>query len=795
MTREKRAGRNTVAAKKKKKKYRGFWIFVKVQFVLSLLVLGGLGYYVLDGYASEVNSIRKEADSLVRNSTEETFRRYRTSVVYAADGSVISRLNDQGASYYLKRDEIPQSVIDAVVCMEDQRFYQHRGVDFRALVRAAKSLIENRKITQGGSTITMQLARNVFLTQEKTWQRKVEEIFIAQNLEKKYTKDQILEFYLNNIYYGNGYYGIGAAGSGYFDSEVGDLDLSQIAFLCAVPNNPTVYDPVTHMDHAVERRDRILGKMRDDGKITQMAYAAAVAENITLKRPEAMEKNNYVETYAYYCATRALMEQEGFVFRYQFATEDEREAYEQAYSESYSECQKQLYTEGYQIYTSFDLQLQEELQAAVDDTLSGFTEKNDEGVYDLQGAAVCIDNDSGYVRAMVGGREQDFDGYTLNRAYQSYRQPGSAIKPLTVYTPSFERNYTPESIVVDEPVEDGPKNANGTYLGNVTVRTAVEKSINTIAWKLYEELTPQVGLSYLENMHFSRLDAADYVPATALGGFTNGVSPLEMAAGYAALANDGMYREPTCIMRITDDTGAEVYLAAQEGQEVYRQNAARMMTDVLKGVFINGTGRGLGLSDMPCAGKTGTTNDHKDGWLVGYTRYYTTSVWVGYDMPKEMDSLMGNTYPGKIWQTFMEQAHEGLEWLDFLPYTQIPDASSGEMEAEDAATDEGNAQGETPAENGDTPQENVTDTPDTPQGSATDVPSSSQENGQGISDTPDATQEQPSDAPQQNTTGTSQENASDVSQENAAQSSGENAAQSSGENASDTPQETAPGAP
>ena len=373
--------------------------------------------------------------------------------------------------------------------------------------------------------------------------------------------------------------------------------------------------------------------------------------------------------------------------------------------------------------------------------------------------------------------------------------PGSAIKPLTVYTPSFERNYTPESIVVDEPVEDGPKNANGTYLGNVTVRTAVEKSINTIAWKLYEELTPQVGLSYLENMHFSRLDAADYVPATALGGFTNGVSPLEMAAGYAALANDGMYREPTCIMRITDDTGAEVYLAAQEGQEVYRQNAARMMTDVLKGVFINGTGRGLGLSDMPCAGKTGTTNDHKDGWLVGYTRYYTTSVWVGYDMPKEMDSLMGNTYPGKIWQTFMEQAHEGLEWLDFLPYTQIPDASSGEMEAEDAATDEGNAQGETPAENGDTPQENVTDTPDTPQGSATDVPSSSQENGQGISDTPDATQEQPSDAPQQNTTGTSQENASDVSQENAAQSSGENAAQSSGENASDTPQETAPGAP
>ena len=528
--------------------------------------------------------------------------------------------------------------------------------------------------------------------------------------------------------------------------------------------------------------------MRDDGKITQMAYAAAVVENITLKRPEAMEKNNYVETYAYYCATRALMEQAGVCVSVSVC-DGGREGSLRAGLQRILQRLPEAAVHGglSDLYVFLICSFREELQVAVDDALSGFMEKNDEGVYDLQGAAVCIDNDNGYVRAMVGGREQDFDGYTLNRATRVTVSREVRLSRSRYTRRRSSGNYTPESIVVDEPVEDGPKNANGTYLGNVTVRTAVEKSINTIAWKLYEELTPQVGLSYLENMHFSRLDAADYVPATALGGFTNGVSPLEMAAGYAALANDGMYREPTCIMRITDDTGAEVYLAAQEGQEVYRQNAARMMTDVLKGVFINGTGRGLGLSDMPCAGKTGTTNDHKDGWLVGYTRYYTTSVWVGYDMPKEMDSLMGNTYPGKIWQTFMEQAHEGLEWLDFLPYTQIPDASSGEMEAEDAATDEGNAQGETPAENGDTPQENVTDTPDTPQGSATDVPSSSQENGQGISDTPDATQEQPSDVPQQNTQGTTQENTSDAAQGDAAQPAGENA--------SDTPQETAPEAP
>ena len=299
--------------------------------------------------------------------------------------------------------------------------------------------------------------------------------------------------------------------------------------------------------------------------------------------------------------------------------------------------------------------------------------------------ALPIDNDHGYVCAIVGGRSQDLSGYTLNRAYQSYRQPGSAIKPLTVYTPAFERNYTADSIAVDEPIEDGPKNSNGTYMGEITLRTAVEKSVNTIAWKLYEEITPERGLSYLKDMNYAKLDAEDYRLATALGGFTNGVSSLEMAAGYAAIANDGAYRVPTCIVRITDADGNEIYASAQTEKQVYKQNAARMMTDVLKGVFTNGTGKGLGLKNMPCAGKTGTTNDQKDGWFVGYTRYYTTSVWVGYDMPRKLDSLQGATYPGKIWQSFMEQAHDGKEILDFLPYAQMSDEFTTQQQEEAAA--------------------------------------------------------------------------------------------------------------
>lgn len=660
-----------MSGKKKKKKYRKFWLFVKIQFVLLLFILGAGAYYFFGGYAQEVKALQAEAGQLVSGSTVETFRGNQTSIVYAADGSVISTLKGAKESYYLECEDIPSDAIAAIVSIEDKKFYRHDGVDYRAMLRAVKAMIENGRVTQGGSTITMQLARNVFISQEKTWQRKVEEIFIAWNLEEKYTKDEIIEFYLNNIYFGNGYYGIQSASRGYFNRDVDELSLSEIAFLCAIPNNPTLYDPVTNMENTLARRDRILYNMETDGKISEVAYANAVVEEITLERPDAAEKNDYVETYAYYCATRALMELEGFEFCYEFASDADKEAYDESYDELYADCQQRLYRNGYQIYTSVDLNLQEKLQASVDDALAEFKDVNEEGVYELQASAVCINNDTGYVQAIVGGRKQDFAGYTLNRAYQSFRQPGSAIKPLIVYTPLFERNLTPESVVVDEPIENGPKNSNGTYTGETTVRVAAEKSINTVAWRLFEELTPERGLSYLREMNFSKLDEEDYRLASSLGGFTNGTSALEMASGYAALANDGNYRTPTCIVKILDASGNEVYVSTQEEKMVYRQNAARMMTDVLTGVFANGTAKGLGLSDMPCAGKTGTTNDQKDGWFVGYTRYYTTSVWVGYDMPRKLDGLMGYTYPGEIWQTFMKAAHEGKEPLAFLPYAHM----------------------------------------------------------------------------------------------------------------------------
>lgn len=643
--------------------------FLKFQFVLLVLVLGALTYYYAGGYAKKVNHLHSEAVSDVANSTKNTFRAIQTSEVYDANGSLISVLKGEKDVYYEEYDQIPAYIREAIVSIEDKRFYSHHGVDYKAIVRAVWAMFRNGEVTQGGSTITQQLARNVFLTQEKTWQRKIEEIYIAVELEKKYSKKQILEYYLNNVYFANGYYGIEAASKGYFNKDISDLSLSECAFLCAIPNRPEYYNPLTHCDHTITRRNKILKNMYEDQNISKEQYQAALQEPVTLAQ-ETTVKNNYAETYTYFCATRILMQLDGFTLKTSFASDDEKQAYDKQYKTAYAKWNKKLYTGGYRIYTSLDLTMQQKLQQAIDKEMAVNTETGEDGVYRLQSAGVCIDNTTGMVKAIVGGRTQDMAGYTLNRAFQSYRQPGSAIKPLIVYTPALERGYTADTIVSDEPVDGGPENADGVYSGNMTLRTAVEKSKNTIAWKLFQELTPSVGIGYLKAMHFSDLDANDERQAASLGGFTNGISPLEMAKGYATLENDGAYRDPGCIVQITDADGKTLYEAKQVKEVVYQQNAARQMTNILQGVLTEGTGAGLGISETATAGKTGTTNDNKDGWFAGYSRYYTTSIWVGYDNPKSLKGLSGATYPGRIWHNFMEEIHQGLSAQDFIP----PDA-------------------------------------------------------------------------------------------------------------------------
>lgn len=646
------------SSKKKNRKLK-HRVKLTIQIViLSILLLIAIGIsYFYIAYGKTILNLQADAKQKVSESTEETFRGAQTSIIYDTHGEVFATLKAEKDVYYLEYHEIPQYFIDAMLVTEDKKFFEHSGVDYFANVRAAIALIKHKgKITQGASTITQQLARGVFLTHQVTYERKVGEIFIAQELEKKYSKTQIMEFYLNEIYFANGHYGIESAAQAYFGKGAADLSLSQVAFICAIPNNPNLYNPRTKIENTLKRRDRVLKQMYEDGKISLSDYTKAKNEKITLSKSQT-ENNSYAKSYIFYCTIRALMKENGFEFKYEFNSEEEKAAYDESYDEMYSSFQKALYNKGYRIYTSIDTTKQELLQEAVDKELEKFTEVNSEGVFQMQGAAVTIDNDTGKVVAIVGGRDQDLGGLTLNRAYQSYRQPGSAIKPLVVYAPSFERNYTPASVVVDKYSKDGPRNSGNTYKGKIKLQKAIESSINTIAWKLFEELTPKVGLSYLLDMNFAQITERDYVPAASLGGLTHGVSAVEMAAGYATLENDGIYREPTCIVKITDPEDKLLVGDDTQAKQVYETKAARIMTEALTGVIKNGTGRRLGLLNTISAGKTGTTNDKKDGWFVGYTPYYTTSVWVGYDIPQTVSDLQGASYPGRIWHNYMNEIH------------------------------------------------------------------------------------------------------------------------------------------
>lgn len=617
----------------------GSFFFRLTQVAMLFIIIGACFIFYRTGYIQTVLLLRREAQAVMENSSIEDFQTDQRGEVYDADGSLIALLKNDKNIVYLPGDKIPEQVKNAFISIEDKRFYKHHGFDPFAILRAVQSLISKNSITQGGSTITQQLARNIYLTHTVKWERKVEEIFIAIALEKKYSKENILEFYINNIYFSNGYYGIQAASQGYFSKDIEELTLSETAFLCAIPNSPGSYDPLIHMDKTLKRRDLILQNMLDEKMISQEEYEQALAETITLNPSKITFTRTWAHTYIYECATRALMESTG---------------------QDYDTCRSRLYTDGYRVYTSINMDTQEMLQATIDEELSNYNTLNRNGTYALQASAVCIDNENGLITAIVGGRTQEGILPEYNRAYMSFRQPGSSIKPLIVYTPALERGYTASSTVVDSKEEDGPANSSNRYAGSISLRTAVEQSKNTVAYKLFRELTPEVGLSYLLNMDFSAIETEDYTLSSALGGLTTGASSLEMTAAYATVANEGIYRQPTCITMITDMQGNIISIPEPQERQIYETDAAHEMTNILEGVLTRGTAGGKGIPDMPCAGKTGTTNDNIDGWFVGYSSYYTTGVWVGFDSPRGNSALSGSTYPVNIWHSFMMDLHQAL---------------------------------------------------------------------------------------------------------------------------------------
>ncbi len=669
---------------------------IKLLLFLTILLLVGVLYL---RYGRDVTTMYQEAKLLVKLSSNDTFRQTETSIIYDVEGNELKSLSGEKKVFYVDYKDIPQYFIDAMVSVEDRKFFKHKGIDAEGVGRAFVALIEHKgDITQGGSTITQQLAKNIFLTNELTWKRKVKEAFVSLELEKKYDKTKIMEFYLNNIYFSNGYYGIDAASKGYFQKELSDLSLSQVAFLCAIPNNPSYYDPVTNMEHTISRRNKILHDMLGEGYINELDYTRGTEEEIVLD-PKVEEHINYVETYVFYSATRALMKANGFEFESGFANDYEKEAYEESYKTTYDEWYRTLFTGGYRIHTSIDVGVQEQLQESLDKGLADYEEKNDDGVYAFQGAATCINNESGMVCAVVGGRTQEeVKGYTLNRAFQSPRQPGSSIKPLNVYTPAFELGYSPEKKI--NVLDD-----NGKVKNTMEIKRAVAKSNNGVAKQIYKDLTPGRCMSYIKKMEFKFLVKSDEsVEAGALGGFAYGTTTEEMAAAYFALENDGQYKAPTCITSITDSAGNVLFENSGETKTVYDKNATRMMTSVLQGVLKDGgTAEGFGLKDMHCAGKTGTTNKNYDGWFCGFTPYYTTAVWVGYDMPRELKELAGNTYPVKIWNAFMTGLHSELEDADFAEFVDTyrekeTTEEESEEETETASRTEAETEEERPSE-------------------------------------------------------------------------------------------------
>ena len=656
--------------KRTKQKQTVFLRIAKIWGTLLVIAIIVGGYLGIRKIGIPLFRMYREAKAVVEQSDDSTFRGELTSIIYDTDNNEIKKLKGDKDVYYLSYKDIPDAAKLAFIAVEDKHFASHRGIDLVGITRSVIALALHRgEKSMGGSTITQQLARNIFLGFEKTYTRKIREIFIAGELEKKYTKEKILEYYINNVYFANGFYGLEAAAEGYFGKKSSELTISQLAFLAAIPNSPAHYDPYTNKENTLARRNRILNRMYEEGYITgdQLLLSSGEEPELFVKREN--ETNDYVQTYIIHCATRSLMEHQGFEFRSTFENNKDREQYKEQYSELYDTCKQSLYTNGYRIYTSIDTKMQEKLQNAVATKLKeeGFMDKTDDGIYKLQGAAVCIDNETGRVAAVVGGREADQETFGLNRAYQSFRQPGSAIKPVLVYGPALGKGYTPDSILDDNPLpKKEVRNTGGSYSGRITLRQAVAKSSNVATFRLYREMKAKNCMRYLEKMNFEGLREADYkYDTTCLGGFTKGVTPIEMAAAYAALENDGKYRVPDCIVRITDSQDVVISSGAEDSKRVYNKNAARMMTDVLTTVVESGTATDCKLTDMPAACKTGTTTDNVDGWLCGYTPYYTTVVWIGKDKWEAQEGLKGSSYPAAIWKSFMEDIHRTLPRKEF----------------------------------------------------------------------------------------------------------------------------------
>jgi len=568
-----------------------------------------------------------------------------STLVYDDQNQLIGQIHGVENRIPVKLSQMPKDLQNAFIAAEDHRFREHHGIDFRGIIRALWVNFTGGKVIEGASTITQQLARNAFLNLDRTLKRKIQEAVVALELERRYTKDEILEMYLNQINFGRGNYGVQAAAQNYFGKDVSQLTLGESALLAGVVKSPENYNPVANLKVALARRDTVLDQMVEYGYIDRATADKAKKEKITVVQKKSLA---YPGDWFVDYVLQQLLNKYG---------------------------EEKVYRGGLRVYTTLNLKTQIAAEQRMKEMLDADYPIKEGGPEQPDMAAVFIDPKTGYIKAMIGGRTYD-RRLGLNHAVASKRQPGSAMKPLAVYTPAIDLGFPPSYVVDDSPVmytqPDGtpwwPQNYDKRFRGLITIRQAVEQSVNVVAVKMLEQIGPKVGLENARRMGITTLHDSgrlnDVTLSLALGGVTEGVIPLEMASAYGVLANGGVRAQPISILKVVDRNGTVLEEHQPQTEVVLKPETAWMMTNILEGVIKRGTGRPADIG-RPAAGKTGTTTDLVDAWFCGYTPDLAGAVWMGYDQPKPMHNVYGSTYPAQVWKAAMLAYHEGKPIEDF----------------------------------------------------------------------------------------------------------------------------------
>jgi len=644
MENDKTASSNSRKSKKANPKKTGK-ILVRIILVLLTIILIG-GFIGLGTAFAWIRSAKPL-------NVDELFSLNLTTYIVDEKDNIIDKLHANENRTIVTLDKIPKQLQDAFIAIEDKRFYKHFGIDIYRVFGAARVNLQTGKFSQGFSSITQQLIKKVYLTDAKKLKRKVVEMYYAIQLERRFTKDQILEAYLNTIPLGHNVAGVKEAALYYYGKDLDQLTLAESAMLAGITNNPSLYSPYRHFDYSTKRKELILKEMLKQERITQAQYDEAMAEEIKLSKVESNTETSYFAD---------------------MVIHDVLEVFEKELGYTEEEAQLKLFNGGMKIVATIDTDIQDAVEESFKNGNMFPKSKEDaNGSIQPQAAAIVIDHTTGEVKAVMGGRSEKVRR-GLNRATQSLRQPGSTIKPLAVYAPALDNGYTIASVIDDVPVSYGnysPDNYSGKFNGLVTVREAIQQSLNVVAVKMVQDVGLSRSADYLKKFGITSLVTDPKAKTTdmglgslGLGGLTKGIRPIEMAAAYSVFPNKGIYNKPVTFTKIYDKDGNLIYENKPKKDRVISEQVAYLMVDIMKGVVQGGTGTRAALPNMPVAGKTGTTTKNLDAWFVGYTPYYTTAVWMGHDEPKNLGFTGGN-YPAMLWKDIMAGIHKSLPTKNF----------------------------------------------------------------------------------------------------------------------------------